>query len=266
MNPQSNPQPHPQRILSPSSSRSRASTFRNGFSRHRWLLYPLAGLILLVMAIGLLFVAHQYYLEFGGQGWLKTRKEGQGQNEISADNLFLPLRKQEIWSLDTRRKSPQNDVAYYECGDQQNSCETYNQPVGGISYYLLTMAMLTSKPEHMLPSLDGVLRGFIHSVGNLLLQCVGVTIRLSSLRVPPTEVPSISCRMPCCSWWWMLPKKRRVFPKWMHTHFNSLHPRNFSQLNNHVYQRRHVRSCFCFINRFWRGWCGNADHDHQYDN
>jgi hypothetical protein len=193
MSQQSNPQPPPQRMLSPSSSRSHTSTFRDGFPRHQWLLYSLGGLIILIMAIGLLFVAHQYYLEFGGQGWLKARKESQGQNEIFADNLFLPLRKQEIWSLHKRRRSPQNDVAYYECGDQQNSCETYNQPVGRISCYPLTIALLTTKPEHMLPSLDRVLRGFIHSVGNLLLQCVGVAIRMSSIRVPPTEVPRTPC-------------------------------------------------------------------------
>ncbi|PMD23664.1 hypothetical protein NA56DRAFT_596098, partial [Hyaloscypha hepaticicola] len=128
MNLQSNPEPPPQRILSPSSSRSCASSFRDGFSRYRWVLYFLVGMIVLIMALSLLFIAHQYYIGFGGQGWLKGRDERQEQHEIYANHLFLPLRKQEVWTAGSQRRSPQNDVPYYACGDQQNSCQTYNQP------------------------------------------------------------------------------------------------------------------------------------------
>ena len=129
MNLQPNPEQPPQRILSPSSSRSRASSFRDGFSRYGWVPYFLAGMIVLIMALGLLFVAHQYYIGFGGQGWLKSREELQKQNEIYQNHLVLPLRKQEVWNAGSERRSPQNDVPYYACGDQQNSCQTYNQPV-----------------------------------------------------------------------------------------------------------------------------------------
>ncbi len=134
MNLQSNPEQPPQRILSPSSFRSRASSFGNGFSRYRWVLYFLVGMIVLIMALGLLFVAHQYYVGFGGQGWLKSREERQKQNEIYANHLFLPLRKQEVWTVGSGRRSPQNDVPYYACGDQQNSCQTYNQPVSSDAF------------------------------------------------------------------------------------------------------------------------------------
>lgn len=167
MNLQSNPEQPPQRILSPSSSRSRASSFRDGFSRYRWVLYFLVGMIVLIMALGLLFVAHQYYIGFGGQGWLKSRGERRKQNDIYANHLFLPLRKQEVWTAGSERRSPQNDVPYYACGDQQNSCQTYNQPVSSI--HLFTICMLIWKPEYMLPTLVDVLRGILHSIGNFLL-------------------------------------------------------------------------------------------------
>jgi hypothetical protein len=128
MSPQSSSHP-PQPILSRSSSSSRTASFRARVSRHRWLLYFFAGVVILVMAVGLLFVAHKYYMDFGGQGWLKVREESQVQREPHADNLFLPLRKQEVWNSGLQERSPQNNVAFYECGDQQNSCEAYNQPV-----------------------------------------------------------------------------------------------------------------------------------------
>jgi hypothetical protein len=118
-------------IISPSPSRSRASTFRENFSRHRYLLCVLVGLAVLLIATGVLFVAHKYYEDFGGQGWLKVRDEIWDQGEAEADNLFLPLRKLQIWESESVqwRRSPQNEVPFYECGDQQNSCETFNQPV-----------------------------------------------------------------------------------------------------------------------------------------
>jgi hypothetical protein len=148
-------------------------------------------MIVLIMALGLLFVAHQYYIEFGGQGWLKGREERRKQNEIYANHLFLPLRKQEVWTAGSGRRSPQNDVPYYACGDQQNSCQTYNQPVS--SNTSIDHMHANMKPEYMLPTLVDVLRGILHSIGNFLLQCIGITIRMSSLRVPPTETLSISC-------------------------------------------------------------------------
>ncbi len=134
MNPQFQ-RPSPQQILSPSSSRSRTSTFRENVSRHQPLLCFLAGLAILLMAVGVLFVAHKYYQDFGGQGWLKVRDEFQEQDERDVVNLFLPSRKEEIWDAGIaqgKRRSPQNEVPFYECGDQQNSCEAFSQPVSQI--------------------------------------------------------------------------------------------------------------------------------------
>jgi hypothetical protein len=122
----------PPRVISPrSSSKSGSSSFCENVSRHRYLLYFLIGVAALLMALGIIFVAHRYYQDFGGQGWLKVRDESQDQAQLYADNVFLPLRKMEVGSADSTqwRRSPQNNVPFYECGDQENSCETYNQPV-----------------------------------------------------------------------------------------------------------------------------------------
>ncbi|PMD45200.1 hypothetical protein L207DRAFT_578136 [Hyaloscypha variabilis F] len=127
MNPQSTPQ-ELQAARSPSSYRSRASTFRQHASQYKWLICFLAGVIILIMAIGLLFVAHQYYHEFGGQGWLKVRDKSQEQEDVFARNLFLPLKKRKGWITDLQRRSPEDEVPFYQCGDQENSCEAYNQP------------------------------------------------------------------------------------------------------------------------------------------
>ena len=243
MNPQSTPQP-PQPGFTRTSSSSRTSSFRDGFSRYRWVIYCLAGVVILVMALCLLFVAHQYYREFGGQGWLKVRDESQEQDEFYADTLFLPLRKQEVWKVDSQRRSPQHNVPFYVCGDQQSSCETYEQPVSECTWDTLIVGTLTGEPEHMLPTLGNVLRGIVYSVGNFLLQCVQVTIRVSSLRVPPTEMPSISCSMFCRNWWWMLSKERPVFAERMHTYFNRLHHWDLAQFNNYGCWKRNIRSSF----------------------
>jgi hypothetical protein len=138
---QQSDRPPPRPIFSRSSSRSHTSSFRENVSRYRYLLYFLVGVALLLMALGVLFVAHRYYEDFGGQGWLKVRDESQDQAQLFADNVFLPLKKPlkkvEVWNADSApwRRSPQNDVPYYECGDQENSCEIYSQPVSRILCY-----------------------------------------------------------------------------------------------------------------------------------
>jgi len=142
MNPQDSPQAL-QSSRSRSSSRSRAESIRYHASQYKWLICFLAGMVLIIMAIGLLFVAHQYYLEFGGQGWLKVRDENQEQEVVLADNLFLPLKNQKRWTTDLHHRSPQNDVPFYQCGDQENSCEIYNQPVGDRPWNTLSPIMLT---------------------------------------------------------------------------------------------------------------------------
>jgi hypothetical protein len=157
MNQQSD-RPPPRAIPSRSSSKSRTSSFRESVSRHRYLLYFLIGVAILLMALGVLFVAHRYYQEFGGQGWLKVRDESQDQAQLYAGNVFLPLRKVEIGSAGSAqwRRSPQSDVPFYECGDQENRCETYSNLWVAYSVILI-MIMLTCKLEHLLPSVDDLL-------------------------------------------------------------------------------------------------------------
>ncbi|TVY91280.1 hypothetical protein LAWI1_G002200 [Lachnellula willkommii] len=104
----------------------------NRYSRNRrYWLSALAVLFLAVMVIGIVFVAHQYYHDMGGQGFLKTRRLG------SPADVCLPLRKIEIRdgrdeslsvsSAGYNRRSGE-DVPFYACGDQQNSCEAFGQP------------------------------------------------------------------------------------------------------------------------------------------
>jgi hypothetical protein len=100
------------------TSNSRISKTGQHTSRRRcWLGFG-AILVLSIMCLGVVFVAHHYYRTFG----------------VASPRLYLPLRKIEVGkediSLDSgwARRSPM-EVPFYACGDQQNSCEAYNQPV-----------------------------------------------------------------------------------------------------------------------------------------
>jgi hypothetical protein len=80
------------------------------------------------MGIGIVVTAHHYYVSFGGQGYLMARTNSAALVNETA-KVYIPLRKiasfggDGIWS----RISPM-EVPYYACGDQENSCEAYNQP------------------------------------------------------------------------------------------------------------------------------------------
>lgn len=111
----------------------------NRYSRHRrYWLSALAVLFVAVMVIGIVFVAHKYYHDMGGQGFLKTRRVG------SPADVCLPLRKTEIRdghgesisasSAGYSRRSGE-DVPFFACGDQQNSCEAFGQPVSQIATF-----------------------------------------------------------------------------------------------------------------------------------
>lgn len=110
----------------------------NRYSRHRrYWLSALAVLFVAVMVIGIVFVAHKYYHDMGGQGFLKTRRVG------GPADVCLPLRKTEIRdghgesisasSAGYSRRSGE-DVPFFACGDQQNSCEAFGQPVSRLAW------------------------------------------------------------------------------------------------------------------------------------
>lgn len=122
---------------------SGVSSGRSRFLRLRYLLTVLAIIITIIIAISLVFVAHVYYHEMGGQGFLKKRDIPRSP-DTDLSSLFLPLRKIESagdareddgksllpylpWN--TRSLGPGQNVPYYTCGDQQSSCEAYDQPV-----------------------------------------------------------------------------------------------------------------------------------------
>ena len=118
-----------------SSSSDRRSRAREYVQRRRCWLSALAVLLVAVMVVGIIFAAHKYYHDLGGQGFLKTRR---GLQMGSASNVYLPLRKVEIRDDDNEsflvygagfiRRSGQN-VPFYVCGDQQHNCEAFGQPV-----------------------------------------------------------------------------------------------------------------------------------------
>ncbi|KAH7350962.1 hypothetical protein BKA65DRAFT_593811 [Rhexocercosporidium sp. MPI-PUGE-AT-0058] len=88
--------------------------------------------MVIVMIIGILFASHVYYHALGGQGFLKAKRHGVQSKEKNSTQLYLPMRKLEIveqgksfWRQIGR--SPKN-IPFYTCGDQLNSCETFDQP------------------------------------------------------------------------------------------------------------------------------------------
>ncbi len=126
-------QPHPATILSQSTCSTCSSEDRSNVSRGRLWLSLLAVLILVGMLIGIIFAAHQYFVDFGGQGFLRSRSARQSTLSVAVlPHLFLPVRKTQasieshVWWKWYKRQS---NVPYYTCGDQLNSCEAYDQPV-----------------------------------------------------------------------------------------------------------------------------------------
>lgn len=121
----------------PSSSSSRGSRFRQYEARRRYWLSALAVLFIVIMVVGIVLVAHKYYHDLGGQGWLKMRRDTVGLEAKDVPDVYLPLRKVEVrdgdesllvYGIGYIRRSPE-DVPFYLCGDQQQSCEAYGQPV-----------------------------------------------------------------------------------------------------------------------------------------
>lgn len=113
-----------------SSSSSRVSAVKRYMLRRSCWLGTLCGVVVVVMIIGIVFTAHQYYHDMGGQGWLKTRTQHRNGIPTSKAQVYLPMRQVQILRQPSvwERQSGDN-VPYYTCGDQQNSCESFHQPV-----------------------------------------------------------------------------------------------------------------------------------------
>ncbi|KAF8858914.1 hypothetical protein BDZ45DRAFT_590465 [Acephala macrosclerotiorum] len=125
----------PQTISSQPSSSSRLSDFKEIVSRRRtrYWLGGLAIVVIIAMVIGLIFTAHQYYHDFGGQGWLKARTQQRDRNSTDMPQLYLPLRPIQIFreqSLSERQAGNPYyaNVPFFTCGDQENSCQAFGQP------------------------------------------------------------------------------------------------------------------------------------------
>ncbi|KAI9643899.1 hypothetical protein NHQ30_007250 [Ciborinia camelliae] len=84
------------------------------------------------MIIGIVFSAHVYYHDMGGQGWLKLKQRNlEGNDQVqNFSQVCLPSRQlgpyNSVFALSSRTPAT---VPYYTCGDQQNSCEAYAHPV-----------------------------------------------------------------------------------------------------------------------------------------
>lgn len=95
--------------------------------------------IIIGMIISIISVAHYYFLIWGGQGFLKSRRL---VLDLRSDEMLqscLPLRSMArptngIHDFDYSgvKRSP-STVPFYPCGDQQNSCEAYSQAVNVVS-------------------------------------------------------------------------------------------------------------------------------------
>jgi hypothetical protein len=115
----------------PPLKRNHTSELHRYVSKRRWWLISGAFIVLVVMIIGIVFAAHKHFVDFGGQGFLKARIVEREVMPHESHVLFLPLRQISLHNSAIPNRSPKN-VPYYACGDQQHSCEAYNQPVSSI--------------------------------------------------------------------------------------------------------------------------------------
>jgi len=121
--------PQQQTMSSRSSSSSRLSAIKNYMLRRRCWLGTLCAIVVTVMIVGIAFSAHQYFHDMGGQGWLKTRSQNLPKRLSVNAQLFLPTRPiQTFKKQSVLERQTGDDVPYYTCGDQTNSCESFGQP------------------------------------------------------------------------------------------------------------------------------------------
>lgn len=102
--------------------------------RRRQFLIGVSVMVVAGMGVGLVFIAHHYYHMWGGQGFLKAR-HFEVDLQLSDAHTYLPLGLTAKHNMAVRdfqdlhlKRFPKN-VAFRPCGDQQNSCEAYDQPV-----------------------------------------------------------------------------------------------------------------------------------------
>ena len=118
------------------SSSSRLSVLKEYILRRGCWLGALCVVVIIVMTIGVVFTAHQYYHDFGGQGWLKSRIQNREGNATDETQLYLPMRQiQMLGKPSFWERQEGDDIPFFECGDQQNSCKSFGQPVSLLLYY-----------------------------------------------------------------------------------------------------------------------------------
>lgn len=133
----SNNTPHlpspPEMPSIPSTDDSRR--FRS--SRRGIVLLVLFALLMIgAMVTGIVFVAHTFYHEFGGQGFLKVKVRNGVSDIVGRPTLYLPLRvnesqrSPEYFSGSAKRSL--GNVPFLPCGDQLLECEKYGQPVSNL--------------------------------------------------------------------------------------------------------------------------------------
>lgn len=187
-------------------------------------------MMVIVMIVGILFASHVYYHALGGQGFLKAKRQEEESKENISTQLYLPMRKLETvvqgkssWGLIGR--SPKN-IPFYTCGDQLNSCQTFDQPV---SCCLLNQYRNSrSSPGHMLPSNHGLLSCEVHTIWYRLLQVNRKPIRLRTVRRQPSNLYRRDCSMFRSNRRRMLPFHIGVLTKWMHTCYQRQHSQHHS--------------------------------------
>jgi hypothetical protein len=176
-----------------SSSSSRLSELKEYMLRRGCWLGTLCVVVIVVMTIGVVFTAHQYYHDFGGQGWLKSRTQHREGNTTDKAQLYLPMRQIQMFRKPAFwERQEGDDIPFYTCGDQRNSCASFNQPVSLLLLYRLGHGQLTCLKGYMLSCRDNLLGCHLHPIRYLLLQLYSINLSMRSNRSQPSEMHGIS--------------------------------------------------------------------------
>jgi hypothetical protein len=117
-------------VRATSSFRSNLSEVRKYVVRRRLWLLCLGFLCCICTIAGIAYSCHVNYVAAGGVGWIKyARSVGSSEKDQSAET-FLPMRKVQLFHIDSGPKRDPGVLPYYACGDQLQSCVAFNQPVG----------------------------------------------------------------------------------------------------------------------------------------
>jgi hypothetical protein len=147
---------------------------RFGSSRRGVILLVLFALIMVgAMVTGIVFVAHTFYHEFGGQGFLKVKVRNGASNIVGRPTLYLPLRvnasqRSPEYFSGSAKRSPGN-VPFYTCGDQLLGCEKYGQPVSHLKVKDVLECHSNHFPEYLLPYSYGLLPEYNYIFDHFLL-------------------------------------------------------------------------------------------------